>query len=43
MYALQTQVLKQHTYQSDWWSWPLMIRPIWYFYEWDRARSAGCC
>ena len=33
-----------HTYQSDWWSWPLMIRPIWYFYERaDRARSAACC
>jgi len=33
MYALQTQVLPPHTYQSQWWSWPLAIRPIWYFYE----------
>lgn len=33
MYRLQTQVLPHHTYQSSWWSWPLMIRPIWYFYE----------
>jgi dolichyl-phosphate-mannose--protein O-mannosyl transferase len=33
MYAQQTQVLPPHTYQSNWWSWPLMIRPIWYFYE----------
>jgi len=31
--ALQRQVLPAHTYQSDWWSWPLMIRPIWYLYE----------
>jgi len=31
--ALQRQVLPPHTYQSDWWSWPLMIRPIWYLYE----------
>lgn len=33
MYSLQTQVLSPHTYQSDWWSWPLMFRPIWYLYE----------
>lgn len=33
MFALQTQVLPHHTYQSDWWSWPLMLRPIWYLYE----------
>jgi dolichyl-phosphate-mannose-protein mannosyltransferase len=41
MYGLQTQVLKSHTYQSDWWSWPLMIRPIWYFYEWDMGAQRG--
>lgn len=33
MYGQQTQVLPSHTYQSRWWSWPLMIRPIWYLYE----------
>jgi len=33
MYAEQTQVLPHHTYESSWWSWPLIIRPIWYFYE----------
>lgn len=41
MYALQTQVLSSHTYQSDWWSWPLMIRPIWYFYEPDTGAQRG--
>ena len=41
MYALQTQVLKPHTYQSDWWSWPLLIRPIWYFYEYDDGAQRG--
>ncbi|MBB5710143.1 phospholipid carrier-dependent glycosyltransferase [Sphingomonas xinjiangensis] len=41
MYALQTQVLPSHNYQSDWWSWPLMLRPIWYFYEWDRGAQRG--
>lgn len=33
MYRLQTQVLPHHTYQSNWWTWPLELRPIWYFYE----------
>lgn len=33
MYRLQTQVLPHHIYQSRWWSWPLILRPIWYFYQ----------
>ncbi|MEG3088101.1 phospholipid carrier-dependent glycosyltransferase [Sphingomonas sp. PB4P5] len=33
MYLQQTQVLPPHPYQSSWWSWPLMVRPIWYLYE----------
>lgn len=33
MYLKQTQVLPAHTYQSNWWTWPLMVRPIWYLYE----------
>ena len=33
MYLRQTQKLPPHTYQSDWWTWPLMLRPIWYLYE----------
>ncbi|MCW6537411.1 glycosyltransferase family 39 protein [Sphingomonas lycopersici] len=33
MYEQQVQVLPHHTYQSDWWTWPLLIRPIWYLYE----------
>ncbi len=33
MYLRQTQKLPHHTYQSDWWTWPLLIRPIWYLYE----------
>lgn len=33
MYDRQTEVLPPHTYQSDWWSWPLLVRPIWYLYE----------
>lgn len=41
MYGLQTQKLPHHNYQSDWWSWPLMIRPIWFFYEWDDGAQRG--
>jgi dolichyl-phosphate-mannose--protein O-mannosyl transferase len=33
MYAAQTEILPHHTYQSNWRTWPLMIRPIWYLYE----------
>ncbi len=33
MYLKQTQILPPHTYQSNWWTWPLLIRPIWYLYE----------
>jgi dolichyl-phosphate-mannose-protein mannosyltransferase len=33
MYQQQTQVLPAHIYQSSWWTWPLIIRPIWYLYE----------
>lgn len=41
MWALQTQVLASHTYQSSWWSWPLMLRPMWYFYEPDQGAVRG--
>jgi dolichyl-phosphate-mannose-protein mannosyltransferase len=41
MWALQTQVLPAHNYQSSWWSWPLMLRPIWYFYEPDQGAVRG--
>ncbi|MEG3123461.1 phospholipid carrier-dependent glycosyltransferase [Sphingomonas sp. GB1N7] len=33
MYQQQTQILPPHPYQSTWWTWPLMVRPIWYLYE----------
>lgn len=41
MWKLQTQALTPHNYQSDWWSWPLLIRPIWYFYEPDQGAQRG--
>lgn len=41
MLKLQTQILTPHNYQSNWWTWPLMIRPIWYFYEPDQGVMRG--
>lgn len=41
MYRLQTFILAPHTYQSDWWSWPMMLRPVWYFYEPDAGVQRG--
>jgi dolichyl-phosphate-mannose--protein O-mannosyl transferase len=41
MYQRQTQVLPPHPYQSSWWSWPLLIRPLWYFYEPDAGAQRG--
>jgi dolichyl-phosphate-mannose--protein O-mannosyl transferase len=41
MYAQQTQVLSPHTYQSEWYQWPLISRPIWYFYEFDSGAQRG--
>lgn len=41
MYEAQTQILRPHPYQSDWWSWPLLVRPIWYFYEPDMGTLRG--
>ena len=33
MFQRQTQILPAHPYQSNWWTWPFLIRPIWYLYE----------
>lgn len=41
MWQLQTQILAPHGYQSSWWTWPLMLRPIWYFYEPDQGAVRG--
>lgn len=41
MLARQTQILAPHNYQSGWASWPLMLRPIWYYYERDAGIMRG--
>ena len=41
MYVRQTQVLPAHPYQSSWWTWPLTLRPIWFFYEPEGGAQRG--
>lgn len=33
MFDAQSRVPEYHPYMSSWYSWPLMIRPIWYSFE----------
>jgi dolichyl-phosphate-mannose--protein O-mannosyl transferase len=32
MYQFHSSLTEGHPYQSSWWSWPVLIRPIWYEY-----------
>ncbi len=32
MYQFHASLTASHPYQSAWWSWPLLLRPIWYEY-----------
>lgn len=33
IYERQTRILAPHNYASQWWQWPQIGRPIWYYYE----------
>ena len=33
MYRSHVKAVGTHPYMSPWWKWPLIQRPIWYFYE----------
>ncbi|MGH2372612.1 MAG: phospholipid carrier-dependent glycosyltransferase [bacterium] len=33
MYEFHASLTAPHPYQSQWWSWPLLLRPIWYEYH----------
>ena len=34
-YHLQVAATQTHPYSSSWWGWPLLLRPIWYYYTND--------
>lgn len=38
MFMYHKNLKATHPYSSEWWSWPLMIRPIWYHFQ---KNSAG--
>lgn len=33
MWAYHSGIKEKHPYSSPWWSWPLLIRPAWYYFE----------
>jgi len=33
MYRYHSSLVATHPYASRWWSWPLLLRPMWYHYE----------
>ncbi len=36
MWWYNTNLKATHTYQSNWWTWPLMLRPVWYYVDYSR-------
>ena len=33
MFSYHLHLKEAHRYGSEWWSWPLLIRPIWYYFK----------
>jgi hypothetical protein len=31
MISYHSHLIAQHAYSSPWWSWPLMLRPVWFY------------
>ncbi|WP_407552389.1 phospholipid carrier-dependent glycosyltransferase [Streptomyces sp. Pv4-95] len=42
VYSFHTGLTTPHTYQSNPWSWPVLGRPVSYFYEDPKAGQDGC-
>jgi len=43
MYAYHHDLVATHPYQSSWWQWPLLLRPISYYYHDFRIHNQGAC
>lgn len=41
MWWYNTNLEASHAYQSPWWSWPLMLRPVWYFVDYGKDTVAN--
>lgn len=40
MYHYHSTLKATHPYQSPWWQWPLIIRPMWYYVNYDVAEGS---
>lgn len=41
MWRYHAGIKEGHPYSSRWWTWPLMLRPVWYFYEGVKGNVMG--
>lgn len=41
MWWYNTTLKATHTYQSSWWTWPIMLRPVWYFVDYAGDKIAN--
>ena len=41
MWWYNTSLKATHTYQSSWWTWPVMLRPVWYFVDYAGDKIAN--
>lgn len=39
MFSYHSGLKATHAYQSPWWQWPLIIRPMWYYVSYDVAEG----
>ncbi|MBI2009684.1 MAG: glycosyltransferase family 39 protein [Candidatus Chisholmbacteria bacterium] len=41
MYWYHTRLVATHDYSSPWWSWPLLLRPVWYYVDYAENQIAN--
>lgn len=41
MWWYNTNLTATHTYQSSWWTWPLLIRSVWYYVDYQKQAIAN--
>ncbi len=41
IFSYHSSLTATHHYGSPWWGWPLLLRPIWYFFEREGGRVTG--
>lgn len=41
MYVYHSRLVATHAYQLSWWSWPLALRPVWYYVSYGESTIAN--